>query len=154
MRAGASFLDLLGVRKPPVLDTAKIALMFNRARGTRTFAFVVLASTSGCRRRELLALEWADINFDADLMMVSKPLEQTKAGLRIKNSKSEEPREIGLPDHALDVLREHREKQDRDRAYTGKATRITIWSSANPTALTTRRIAWALAWRNCCARPD
>ncbi|MGA7235938.1 MAG: tyrosine-type recombinase/integrase [Bryobacteraceae bacterium] len=114
-------LPKLAKRKPPVLDTAKIALMFNRARGTRTFAFVVLASASGCRRGELLALQWADINFDAGLMMVSKSLEQTKAGLRIKSTKSEEPREIGLPDHALDVLREHRIEQDRDRALYGES---------------------------------
>ena len=51
---------------------------------------------SGCRRGELLALEWKDINFDAGLMMASKSLEQTKQGLRIKSAKSEEPREIGL----------------------------------------------------------
>lgn len=113
-------LPKLAKRKPPVLDTAKIALMFNRARGTRMFAFVVLASASGCRRGELLSLEWDDINFDAGLMMVSKSLEQTKAGLRVKSTKSEEPREIGVPDHALEVLRAHRLEQDRDRALYGE----------------------------------
>jgi integrase len=114
-------LPKLAKRKPPVLDTGKIVLMFNRARGTRMFAFVALASASGCRRGELLALEWADINFDAGLMMISKSLEQTKAGLRVKSTKSEEPREIGLPDHALDVLREHRIEQDRDRTLYGES---------------------------------
>jgi integrase len=112
-------LPKLPKRKPPVIDVEKLALMFNRARGTRQFAFVVLASASGCRRGELLALEWADINFDAGLMMVSKSLEQTKAGLRIKSTKSEEPREIGLSDDAMEVLRDHRVEQDRDRALYG-----------------------------------
>jgi integrase len=108
-------LPKLPKRKPPVLDSDKIVLMFNRARGTRMFAFVVLASASGCRRGELLALTWADINLDAGLMMISKSLEQTKQGLRVKSTKSEEPREIGLDDDALEVLREHRLEQDQDR---------------------------------------
>jgi integrase len=37
--------------------------------------------------------------------------------LRIKSTKSEEPREIGLDDDALQVLRDHRIEQDRDRAH-------------------------------------
>jgi integrase len=112
-------LPKLPRRKPPVLDIEKLGLMFNRARGTRMFAFVVLASASGCRRGELLALTWADLNLDTGEMMISKSLEQTKQGLRVKSTKSEMPREIALPDHALDVLREHRVEQDRDRALYG-----------------------------------
>ena len=53
--------------------------------------------------------------------MVSKSLEQTKAGLRIKSTRSEEPREIGLDDDALQVLRDHRIEQDRDRALYGES---------------------------------
>jgi integrase len=112
-------LPKLRKRVPPVLDMEKIALMFNRARGTRMFAFVVLAAASGCRRGELLALTWPDLNFDTSLMLISKSLEQTRAGLRIKSTKSEEPREIGIPDDALEVLREHRAEQDRDRVLYG-----------------------------------
>jgi hypothetical protein len=52
-------------------------------------------------------------------MMISKSLEQTKQGLRVKSTKSEEPCEIGLLDHALDVLRDHRVEQDRDRELYG-----------------------------------
>jgi integrase len=106
-------------RKPPVVDIEKLTLMFNRARGTRLFAFVVVASATGCRRGELLALEWSDINFETGVMMITKSLEQTKRGLRVKSTKSGEPRDIGIPDEALDVLREHRVEQDRDRALYG-----------------------------------
>jgi integrase len=110
-------LPKLPKRKPPVLDTEKLALMFNRARDTRQFAFVVVAAATGCRGGE--PLTWDDINFDTGLMQISKSLEQTRAGLRIKSTKSEEPRETAIPDDALKVLREHRAEQDRDRALYG-----------------------------------
>jgi integrase len=112
-------LPKLRKREPPVIDTEKLVLMFNRARGTRQFAFVVLGSASGCRRGELRALTWADVNLETGLMMISKSPEQTKAGLRIKSTKSEKPREVGIADDDLEVLREHRAEQDRDRALYG-----------------------------------
>jgi integrase len=74
-------LPKLPKRNPPVLDTGKIVLMYNRARGTRMFAFVVLASASGCRRSELLALTWADINLDAGLMIGKQIPRADQSGL-------------------------------------------------------------------------
>jgi integrase len=112
-------LPKLAKREPSVIDTEKVVLMFNRARGTRIFAFVVVASASGCRRGELLALTWLDIDFENGVMMISKSLEQTKKGLRVKSTKSEEPRSFGLDEDTLAVLREHRAEQDRDRALYG-----------------------------------
>jgi integrase len=147
-------LPKLPKREPPVLDTGRIVRMFNRARGTRMFAFVVLASASGCRRGELLALEWTDINFDAGLMMVSKSLEQTKQGLRIKSTKSENRAESASPMTAWMSCANTVLSRTGTGPYTGKATRITIWSSANRTAPTTAQTEWAPAWRNCCARRD
>ena len=66
--------------------------MFNRARGTRMFAFVVLASASGCRRGELLALEWTDM-FDAGLLMwFLNPWSKPSRACASKSAKSENPR--------------------------------------------------------------
>ncbi len=113
-------LPKLPKRQPAVIDVAKLALMFEQARGTRQYAFVMLDAGSGCRRGELCALEWTDINFDSGVMMISKSLEQTKAGLRVKSTKSEKPREVGLDDDVLDVLRGHRVEQDRDHALYGE----------------------------------
>src|SRR5215472_10583389 len=86
---------------------------------TRLYPFVVLASATGCHRGELLALQWSDLEFDTGLLTVSKSLEQTRAGLRVKSTKSEEPRQLGVPEWALDVLNEHRAEQDRDRRLFG-----------------------------------
>src|ERR1035438_3372424 len=53
------------------------------------------------------------------MLTVSKSLEQTRAGLRVKSTKSEEPRRLGAPEWALEVLNEHRAEQGRDRAMFG-----------------------------------
>jgi hypothetical protein len=51
---------------------------------------------------------------------VSKSLEQTKAGgLRVKGTKSEEPRRFVIPDRAISVLAEHRTEQENDKRLFG-----------------------------------
>jgi integrase len=112
-------LPKLPRRKPAVLDQTKLQMLFDRARDTRLFPFIVLAASTGCRRGELLALQWTDLDMCTGLLSISKSLEQTKAGLRVKSTKSEEPRRLGVPEWALQVVREHRDKQDGDRRLFG-----------------------------------
>ncbi len=112
-------LPKLPKRRPPVLDKEKLGLLFDRARGTRLYPLLVVASATGCRRGELLALEWSDLDQSTSEINVSKSLEQTKAGLRIKSTKSEEPRRFSVPEWALEVLRVHRQEQQRDRQLFG-----------------------------------
>jgi len=67
-----------------------------------------MAAATGCRRGELLALQWSDLDFETGVLSVSKSLEQTRAsGLRVKSTKSEEAREFDVPEWVLGVLREH-----------------------------------------------
>jgi integrase len=106
-------------RKPAVIDSEKLTALFERAKSTRLFPFVVLSASTGCRRGELLALTWSDLNLDTGEMNVSKSLEQTKKGLRVKSTKSGEPREFVVPEFAIDALKAHREQQDGDRAMFG-----------------------------------
>src|SRR5947209_3010070 len=64
-------------KKPIVLDKAKMAALFKRAQNTRLFALTALASATGARRGELLALQWSDLNFETGIMNITKSLEQT-----------------------------------------------------------------------------
>jgi hypothetical protein len=80
---------------------------------------IVFASATGCRRGELLALQWTDVNEETGELLVSKSLEQTRAGLRVKGTKSDEPRHFPVPEWALDVLRDHHREQDEDRRLWG-----------------------------------
>jgi integrase len=104
---------------PAVLDAAMLGAVFQAAEGRRLYPFVVTAGCSGCRRGELLALRWADVDFQKGVLTISKSLEQTRAGQRVKCTKSEEPRRIGVDDFALEVLAAHRENQEQDKLNFG-----------------------------------
>ena len=45
-------LPKLPKRRPPVLDKEKLRALFDRARGTRLYPLLVMASATGCRRGE------------------------------------------------------------------------------------------------------
>jgi integrase len=112
-------LPKLPKRRPPVLDKEKLRALFDRALGTRLYPLLVIGSATGCRRGELLALEWTDIDEATGELNVTKSLEQTNAALRIKSTKSEKSRHFPVPQWALHVLGEHREVQKRDRELFG-----------------------------------
>jgi integrase len=112
---------------------------------TRLYSLILLALATGARRGELLALQWADINFETGLMSLSKSLEQTKAGLRVKSTKSDKPRRFTVPSAALDALREHRIEQDRDRHLFGADYHDHDLVSAAPRVTITARIEQAHA---------
>jgi hypothetical protein len=67
-------LPKLPKREPAVVDKEKLKLLFDRARTTRLYPFIVLASATGCRRGELLALQWSDIDWTSGLLTISKSL--------------------------------------------------------------------------------
>jgi hypothetical protein len=52
-------------------------------------------------------------------LIVSKSLEQTKAGLRLKSTKSGEPRRFVLPPSVLPLLAAHRAQQDEGKGLYG-----------------------------------
>jgi integrase len=112
-------LPKLPKRKPAVVEKEKFKALLDRARSTRLYPFIVLASSTGCRRGELLALQWPDLNDQTGELSVSRSLEQTKAGLRVKSTKSGEPRKFVIPDPAISVLAEHRTEQENDKRMFG-----------------------------------
>jgi integrase len=88
-------------------------------RGDWTFTLVELALASGARRGELLALGWPDINWATRTLSITKSLEQTKAGLRVKNTKSKRPRKFILPQSAITALQFQRDQQVEHKRHFG-----------------------------------
>lgn len=112
-------LPKLMKREGKALDAAQIASFLDAARAHGVYEFVMLAVTAGCRRGELCALTWADVDFNGRVLHVSKSLEQTRDGLRVKPTKNGKPREIPLPGSAIQMLREHRNRQSENRRLFG-----------------------------------
>jgi integrase len=80
--------------------------------------FLRVLSASACRRGEILALRWADIEDDGHAT-IARSLTQTNKMLAFKTTKTDNPRRIKLPDSILAKLEEHRKQQDEFRRQFG-----------------------------------
>lgn len=75
---------------------------------------VVLALNSGCRRGELLALRWRDVDLDTGMVSVRGAIEKTKKrGIRAKAGAKNKSslRTINISPEACAILRRHRNDQ-------------------------------------------
>ena len=81
---------------------------------------VAVAIGSGCRRGELLAVRWCDVDLSAATLRVSRSLERvtitnakrTRYELRLKKPKTRQSRRtVALPNFALERLRRHKVTQ-------------------------------------------
>jgi integrase len=106
-------------RRPKVVDRSGFDALLQAAAGMSIYPVIVLAMSTGMRRGEMLALEWTDLDWDRGILEVCKSLEETKAGLRIKSTKSGEPRRFAIPAKVLEVLREHKQEQEQHRGIFG-----------------------------------
>jgi integrase len=88
-------------------------------RGDWTFTFVEIALATGARRGELLALEWTDVDWLYVTVTISKSLEQTAAGLRVKRPKNGRVRKFRLGPSAIAALRFQQDSQLEARRQLG-----------------------------------
>ncbi len=106
-------------KTPKIVEKGSVGTLLERAKPTRLYPLIMLDLATGERRGELLALQWPDIDFASGIMNVTKSLEQTKKGLRVKSTKSGKGRRFAVPVAALDVLQAHKEQQQRDKELLG-----------------------------------
>lgn len=79
--------------------------------------------STGARRGELLALTWTDVDLEGAVMTIRKSLEQTKRGLRVKETKGRKIRRLNLPEASVQLLRNLRTRQAENRRMFGRAYR-------------------------------
>jgi integrase len=95
-----------------ILTPEQIKAVLDSLKGHSLHPIVSLALATGMRRGELLGLQWRDVDLDAGALRVERSLEETDAGLRLKNPKTKRGRRnIKLPAQAAALLREHRKQQ-------------------------------------------
>ncbi len=94
--------------------------LLKTARPTRSYPAILLAATTGMRRGEVLGLRWLDIDLATGILTVNHTLEETKAGLRLKEPKTKRSRRnITLPALMVDTLRSHKAAQAQERLMLG-----------------------------------
>ncbi len=101
------------------LSQEEIRRLRDVCRGDWTLTFVDISLATGARRGELLALEWPDIDWLNVTVKITKSLEQTKAGLRVKSPKSGRARKFRLGQTAVTSLRFLQEQQQEHRQLFG-----------------------------------
>lgn len=83
--------------------------------------FFKLAVYSGFRRGEMLGLEWKDIDWENNLISVRRTSNYTvEQGTYTDTTKTKKSkRTLRFPDSVMDMLREFKEEQDREREKMG-----------------------------------
>lgn len=77
---------------------------------------VMFSVYTGARRGETLALQWNDVDFERSIVTISRSVTQT---LNFKAPKNDRERTITMSDNLMEVLRDHRASQARERELLG-----------------------------------
>ena len=89
---------------------------------------IYLAIATGCRRGELVALEWKNIDFDSGIVTVSKSAYQKKGvGTKIKDTKNHKIRTVQIPEVCLSLLTQWKKEQFERRLQLGSAWNGADW---------------------------
>jgi len=93
------------------LTEKELAALVAGFRPSSIFAVVALATATGARRNELLALRWSDLDTFRKTLRIERALEQTKKfGIRVKPPKTKRGlRTIDLDDGTIAVLLKEQE---------------------------------------------
>jgi integrase len=103
-----------------VLDENETAKLIKAAQTTEIYTAVAIASFTGLRRGEILAVRWSDIDWDRRQLSVVRSLEQTKDGLRFKSPKTTKSRRtVSLGPLLMEILKRKKADQAKDRPKLG-----------------------------------
>jgi integrase len=107
-------------------DAAETARLLAHFQPTRMFMPVLLGVTCGLRRGEVTALTWGAVDLEKGQLSIATSSEQTRSGVRLKETKNGRARVVALPSLAVDELRRHRVAQTEELLLVGgKVTQAT-----------------------------
>jgi len=108
-------------REMIALDEQDTATLLKLADGSRLYAAMLLAVTTGLRRGEILGLHWADLDLEKATLSVRHAVEQTReAGTRLKSPKSKKSnRTVALLEICIPTLRRHKAAQGEEKLRAG-----------------------------------
>ena len=91
--------------------------LLDAAKSRRLYALYVVAATLGLRHGELLGLRWRDLDIERATVTITQTVQRADGRLYIAEAKTEASEAtIPLPKVTRQVLLEHRERQEQERA--------------------------------------
>jgi len=107
-------------RPMKIWSSQEAARFIAHATGDRLFPAVFLVMATGLRRGEVLGLDWSDI--DHGRVHVQRSVGTVRRELTVKTTKTRQgTRIVTLADDVLQVLEQHRRRQDAERKAAGDA---------------------------------
>jgi integrase len=128
VKTGVLFKNPAEQVKPPrppsreiaILTKAEVGTLLRVAEPTWLYLPVLVGTTTGMRRGELLGLRWSDIDLKAARLTVNQSLERVRGKAVFKSPKTTTSRRtITLPALTIEALREHRAEQAAERLRLG-----------------------------------
>lgn len=105
-------------READILQPDRARSLLKALRGHRLYLIASLALATGCRRNELLAARWCDVDLDAATLTIETALEGNST--KVKRPKTKHSRRtISLPPHIVTELRAHWKAQQEHRLTLG-----------------------------------
>lgn len=115
---------------PPAADSGRAGWTVDEARRflAATAAHLLgpafhLALTTGLRRGELLGLRWSDIDLDSGRVRLAQQLAVEGGRARLKPLHPGDRRVVALASPLVEMLGEHRQRQEAERVLAGDAWR-------------------------------
>ena len=103
--------------RPPTVE--ELGRMLDAATDANFKAFLFAAATTGCRRGELAALRWGDVDLAKALLTVRHSLAEDSDGVYMKATKTNRVRTVALDAETITVLTEHRERAEKSAGEVG-----------------------------------
>jgi integrase len=101
-------------------DLSQTATLIEAMRPTRMFIPTILAVLAGLRRGEIAALRWRNVDFVTSNIAIVESAEQTKAGIRYKEPKSDKSkRNVRLSEMVVEELNTWRVRQAEELLRVG-----------------------------------
>jgi integrase len=101
------------------LNGEQVCTLFEATRGDRLEALYIVAVTTGLRRGELQGLKWEDVDLEAGTLQVRRTLSEPKGGYVFEAPKNGKGRSVRCSQRALEALRSHRARQNKERLRAG-----------------------------------
>lgn len=89
---------------PKVLTPVECSALLGKLAGSEWWLMILLASITGCRLGELLALDRKDFRLDECMLLVSRSVDRYA---NVKTPKNGRPRPVPIPPNLVPVLEEH-----------------------------------------------